>query len=224
MKPRPGETRAGCERPLRQTLQTLRSPGPTASGPRGIFAFPHRAPGVGARFRLPCGFGQSCPFSARAPGSGIRTAVGNCELERSAPACLRFQPDPSTLALDNLLTKRQTDASTGAFSSMQAFEHSEHAAGVLRTDTNSVFPHRKQPRFRASLRRDMDSRRFLASVLDRIGNEVLEKLHQYNLIGRNGWQRIGGYDGATLRDGRLQVQQRFDENSAAIDRGEAVLF
>ena len=26
------------------------------------------------------------------------------------------------------------------------------------------------------------------------------------------------------RDGRLEVQQRFGENSAAIDRGEAVLF
>src|ERR1035438_8686082 len=202
MRPRRGETRAGCEPSSRQTLQTPRSPGPTAFGPRGTPEFPRRAPGVSARFRLPCGSGRNRPFSVRGARPGFRAAVANCELEDSAPPGFRFHPDPPTLALDNLLTKRKTDASAGNFSSMQAYEHAEYPAGVLRIDTDSVVPHRKQPPFRISLRRDMDSRYFLASVLDRIGNEVLEKLHQHDLFGGKGWQRIGGYYGAILRDGR----------------------
>src|ERR1035437_8316909 len=212
MRPRPGETRAGCEPPSTQTLQILRSSGPNASVPRGIAAFPRREPCANARFRQ-CGLGRSCPFSFRAPGSGCLMATGNCELERSPVPCFRFHPDSSTLALDNFLTKRKTDASTGNFASMQAFEHAEHPVGVLRIDTDSVVPHRKQPPFRVSLRRDMDSRRFLASVLDRIGNEVLEKLHQHNLFSYHSWQRTGSYRGATLGDGRLEVQLHLGENS-----------
>ena len=151
-------------------------------------------------------------------------ACGNCELKRSAPPQLRFHPDSSALTLDNFLTQSKSDASAGNFSSMQAFEHAEHPVGVLRIDTDSVVPHRKQPSFRVSLRRDVDSRRLLASVLNRIGNEVLEKLQQHNLFGHHGWQWIEGHRGATVRNGRLEVEQHRGENSAAIDGGEAVLF
>src|ERR1035437_5008893 len=136
----------------------------------------------------------------------VRNPCGwNCKLERSAPSDFRFHPDSSAPALDNSLTNRQADARTGDFASMQAFEHAEHPVGVLRIDTDSVVPHREQPPFRASLGRDMDSRCFLAAVLDRIGNEVLEKLHQHNFFGYHGRQWVGSYSGATLRDGRLEV-------------------
>src|ERR1035441_561106 len=207
MRPRRGETRAGCEPPSRQTLQTPRSPGPTASGPRGTPEFPRRAPGVSARFRLPCGSGRNRPFSVRGARPGFRAAVGNCELEDSAPPDFRFHPDPPTLALDNLLTKRKTDASAGNFASMQAFEHAEHPVGVLRIDTDSVVSHRKHPPFRVSLRRDMDSRCFLASVLDRIGNKVLKKLRQQDFFGHHGGQRIRGYDGAIFGYSYLRSEE-----------------
>jgi len=160
------------------------------------------------------------------PLAGVQVPCGgrNCKLERSAPPCFRFHPDSSALALDDLLTSARPMPVPEISFPWQAPEHAEHPAGVLRIDTDSVVPHRKQPPFAVSLRRDMDSRRFLASVLDRIGNQVLEKLCQHDLLGHHGWQRIRGHDGATLRNGRLQVQQRFGENSAAIDRSEAVLF
>jgi hypothetical protein len=51
----------------------------------------------------------------------------------------------------------------------------------------------------------MDSGRFLASVLDRIGNEVLEKLRQQDFFGHHGGQRIGGYDGAIFGYSYLKV-------------------
>src|SRR5581483_1744232 len=205
MRPRPGETRAGCEPPSRQTLQIPRSPGPTDPGPRGIAAFPLRAPCVGALFLL-CRLGRRRPLSVRAQRSWSWTPGGNCELESSAPPGFRFNPDPSTLALDDLLAEPQTDARTWDFASMQAFEHTEHPAGILRIDTDFVVPHRKQTSFPVSLRRDVDPRCFLAPVLDGVGNEVLEKLHQRNLFGYHGWQRIGSYCGATLCDGSLEVQ------------------
>src|SRR5664280_1900219 len=184
MRPRRVETRAGCEPSSRQTLQIPRSPRLTASGVRGTLLSPRRAPCVNARFRLP---GRSCSFSVRAPESRLPMAVGNCELKRSAPARFRFHPDSSTLAFDHFLTYRETDAGAGNFASMQAFEHAEHPLGVLRIDTDSVVPHREQPAFRISLRGDMDSRRFLASVLDRIGNKVLENLHQRDFFGDQSW-------------------------------------
>src|ERR1017187_1303796 len=174
MRPRRGGTRAGCEPPSRQTLQIPRPRSPIACGPRGTPEFRRRAPGASARFRVGYGFGRSCPFSVHAARPGFSAAGRNCELERSTLPGFRFHPDPPTLALDNLLTKRKTDASAGNFASMQALEHAEHPAGVFWIDTDSVVAHREQPPFRIALRRDVDSGRFLASEFDRIGNEVLE--------------------------------------------------
>src|SRR5580658_184333 len=176
MRRYPGVTRAGCEPPSRQTVRIPRRPGPTASEVRGRPEFPRQALGAGVRFPLACGLGYRRPFSACAPGGGILTAARNCKLKRSAPPRYRFDPDAPTLALDDFLANRETDARTGYFASMQALEHAEHPVGVLRIDADSVVPHRKQPPRRVSLGRDMDVRNFRASVLDRIGNEVLEKL------------------------------------------------
>src|ERR1051326_6769402 len=166
MRLRPGETRAGCGPPLRQTVQILSSPDPTASGTRGISASPRQAPGVSRRFRLQCGIGASCPFSLHAPGSGILMGAGNRELERSAPPGFRFYPDSSALTLDSFPANRKTDAGTRNFASMQTFKQAEHAVGVLRINADSVVPHRKQPPFRYPRCRDMDSRCLLAFVLD----------------------------------------------------------
>src|SRR5208283_2752217 len=222
MRRRPAETGAGCVPPLKQILQTPSSPGPTSAGHRGTPAFPFREPCVTARSRLPHGRDRSCPSSISAP-RGRLMSTGNSELERSAPPCFRFYPDSSPLALDYLLTKGKPDARAGDFISVQAPEHAEHSAGVLRIDADSVVPHGEQPPFPVSYRRDVDSWRFLASVLNRVGNEVLKDLCQHDLFGSQSRQRIEGYDGATLRDGRLEVQQRIGEDCAAIDRSEAVL-
>src|SRR5581483_6841355 len=187
MRPRLGETRVSCEPPSRQIAQILRSPGPTAPGPRGIDAFPRRGRGVTARFRPRCGFGSSWPFSLGAPASRLLAAAGNCKHERSATPGFRLDPNSSPQTLDNFLTNRKTDACTWNLAAMQAFKQAEHPVGVLRIDTDSVIPHRKQPPFRYSLCRDMDPRCFLTSVLDRIRNQILEKLHQQDLFGHDGW-------------------------------------
>src|SRR5208283_1671983 len=178
MKPHPGETGAGCEPPSRQTLQIPRSPRPTSAGHRGAPVFRRPAPFASARSLRPRDFEGNCTFSVLAPGPEFR-AGGDCKLERRAPPRFRFHPDSSPLALDDLLTKCKPNASTGNFVSMQAPEHAEHPGSVLRIDTDSVVPHRKQPPFPVSLRRDVDSRCLLAPVLDRIGDEVLEKLCQH---------------------------------------------
>src|ERR1017187_4435546 len=183
MRPRRVETRAGCEPSWRRTLQIPRWPRPTASGVRGTPVFPRRAPCVSARFRLPGGLSRSGPFSVRAPEPRLPMADGNCELKGSAPASLRFHPDSSTLAFDHFLADRETDAGAGDFAAVQAFEHAEHPVGVLRIDTHSVVAHREQPAFRVSLRGDMDSRCFLAAVLNRIGDKILEDLHQRDFFG-----------------------------------------
>src|SRR5690242_6097164 len=98
----------------------------------------------------------------------------NCEFERGTPPGFRLYPNSSTLTLDNSLTNRKTDAGAWNFAAVQTLKKAEHPVGVLRIDADSVVPHRKQPPPRYSLRRDMDPRCFLASVLDRIRNQVLE--------------------------------------------------
>jgi hypothetical protein len=208
MRRYPGETRAGCEPPSRRTLQSPRSPGPTACG-----SAPSPAPCASARFRPAVLVGVAHYHSARG-GEGWE-----CELERSArPASDSTQIRPPWRS--TISCKSPDRCPYREFRFHAAFEHAEHPVGVLRIDTDSVVAHRKQPPFPSRLRRDMDSRGFLASVLDRIGNEVLEKLHQQNLFGYHGRQWIGSYYGAALRDGRLEIEQRLGENRAAIDRGE----
>src|SRR5690242_15850086 len=60
------------------------------------------------------------------------------EFERGPLPGLGFHPDPSTLALDNLLTESKADTRAGNFASMQTFEHAEHSVSVLWTDADSV--------------------------------------------------------------------------------------
>jgi len=74
----------------------------------------------------------------RATGGGIRTAVGNRELERCTPPDFRFHPDPAAFAFDNLLAKRQADARAGNLAPMQALKHAEHPVRILRIDPDSV--------------------------------------------------------------------------------------
>ena len=179
---------------------------------------PVQLPGVeSVRSRLPPGFGQCCPLSLRVRrGEGMvnlnvapRPASDSTQIRppwRSTTFLQIARPMPVpgiSLPCRRLNMPNTRSASCGSM-----------PIPLSRTANSHPSPSR--------LRRDMDSRCFLASVLDRIGNEVLEKLHQHNLFGHHSRQRIGSYHGAALRDGRLEIEQRLGENSAAIDRGEAV--
>src|SRR5450755_2696662 len=155
---------------------------------------------------------------------GKRPVVGwYGKFERGAVAWLGFHPDSPSLAVDYLLTKRETDAGAWDFTAVQALEHAKHAVAVLWIDAHAVIPHGKQPAFGLSLRRDMDSRRRLAFILYRIRNEVLEGLHEQNLLGLHDRQGIGSDDGAALGDGGLEVPQRLRQNRTAIHGGETIV-
>src|ERR1035438_7746241 len=102
----------------------------------------------------------------------------NRELESRALSHFRFHPNPSTTAFHYLLTECKPDACAGNFLSVQTLEDAKHQASVFRCDAHAVVTHREHPPFPSSRSGDVNSGRGLAPVLDRIANQVLEKVHQ----------------------------------------------
>jgi len=124
------------------------------------------------RFHLACSLGVTCSIFSRPPLRRAPVAPG-IVTDRSAFSRFRFHPDPSTLALHNLLDQRRPMQYRG-FLSLQTLEHAETPPASCGSMPSSVSrtANSHSPAFS---RRDMDSGRFPAAILDRIGNEVLER-------------------------------------------------
>src|SRR5436309_1998780 len=74
-------------------------------------------------------------------GDGENSLNGNRKLECRAVSYFRFHPDFSAAAFHDLLTKRQSDAGSGDFFSMEPFENPEDPRRVLRIDAHSIVAH-----------------------------------------------------------------------------------
>src|SRR5438874_8229547 len=103
-------------------------------------------------------------------------------MERGAPTEPRFDPDAPPVALDHLLADGKADAGAGVLThGMQPLEQHEDALEVLRLDADAVVGDRDTPLGVFLHRRDMDARRRLTAELERVADEVLEKLRQLHL-------------------------------------------
>ena len=103
----------------------------------------------------------------------------DCEAEIGASPALRFYPDAPAEALDHLPAEGQADATARVLRSIQAIKHSKDCLRKLWVNADPIVSYRKHPFLRAILRGgDVDPRRLLTSVFDRVSDQM-----QY-LLGR----------------------------------------
>ena len=81
---------------------------------------------------------------------------------------LRLNPDPAAIALDYALADRKTNARSRNRFPMKPLEHSEDSLMVLGFDSDPIVRHRKEPVAASFLRRDMNVRRTLSTIFDRV--------------------------------------------------------
>ena len=90
---------------------------------------------------------------------------------------LGFDPDSSAIALNHALANSQSDAGAGIFLIlMEPFENTEDFLLVLGVDPYAVVLNRNTPRGASDIRRDVDLRNILASIFERVSDEILENL------------------------------------------------
>src|SRR5580698_686998 len=106
------------------------------------------------------------------------------------------------MTLNYLLAECQSNTCTGNFLSVQTLKHAKYELGVRRVDTDAVIFHREQPFSGSSHTGNMDCERRLASIFDRIANQIMENLYQHGLLSYHGRQRIGGHRSAALLNAR----------------------
>ena len=95
---------------------------------------------------------------------------------------------------------------------MQALEDLEDLLRIFRRDSNAVVLHRKYPFRFPPLRRDVDARRILSPIFDRVAHQVLHQLHQANLVRVNGGYGVPGNHRAALLHRGLQVQEHLADD------------
>src|SRR5438105_6409614 len=99
------------------------------------------------------------------------------------------------------MADRQSDAGTGNFLAVQAFENTENAGMIRGRNPDTVIPHREDPIFFGWFRRDVDMQRLLAPILDSVGNEVLKQQNQRTDVQPNLGQRIVSYHSSAFLNG-----------------------
>src|SRR5207253_11446079 len=113
---------------------------------------------------------------------------------------LGLHPDAATVALDNALHQRQSDAGTGILTPMQALEDAEDLFVILRVDADAVIGKRKQPRLILFFHGNADARLLAAAILNRIADQVLKHAAELREIRGHPRQRLVCDFGPTLSD------------------------
>ena len=135
--------------------------------------------------------------------------VRDGEKEGGSLPRLRFHPNLTAVAFNDLLTNRQAYAGSWIFvSPVQPLEYDKYAVGVLRIDTNTVVSDREKPAAVPSFGRNMNTQSLHPSKLDGIAYEILKELHELRSIGCHCWKRVMSHLRTTVRNRGLQVSQR----------------
>src|SRR5829696_6500129 len=105
------------------------------------------------------------------------------------------------MPLGDLLADRQPDASAGVLvAPVEPLKQDEDALLILRSDPDPIIAYREEPGTVLAGRRDVDTRRLVAPELERVADQVLEKLSQADRIGLDGREEIVGDGRAALLD------------------------
>ena len=99
--------------------------------------------------------------------------MGDRKVKGGPLAGLGFEPNPTIMILDDLLTDRQADPAPRVFRvTMQTLEDHEDAGRVLRIDADAVVLDRKRPVLCFFRGRDMHAWSHLCAELDAVADQV----------------------------------------------------
>src|SRR5215467_2550392 len=204
---------SGCLARLRRlTTSCFRRPRTGGAGPaRAIPAKVRADAHVCARARssvLVMGRVASVTCQGGAAGSlcHLHRRVRQREIECRAYAELRFEPDPSTVALDDLFGYREADAAALIFPALvQPLKHLENAVSKLLIDADSIVLDREQPFPVARRRVQPDPWRPCGAEFQGVADQVLQQLPQLGLIGVHHRQRSEGNVGVGFLDSWAQL-------------------
>jgi hypothetical protein len=100
---------------------------------------------------------------------------------------------------------------------MKPRKYAENRLMVLRVDPDAIVDHCKEPFSISSLSRDMNTRRRLSAVLNRITDQILEKLHETRIVAVDGGQTAAGPNGPALLDCPVEILLYLLKNRVEID-------
>src|SRR2546421_10026933 len=109
-------------------------------------------------------------------------------------------PNPAAMPLDNAPARgqAQADSARAAGFVVQLAERTEDRFRISRVDSHSIVTHVDRPTHLPALRRQMDTGRLLAVVLDGVLDEVLKQLSDQDAVRLDCRQRIMSDDGVCL--------------------------
>src|SRR5579862_3627382 len=135
-----------------------------------------------------------------------------------------LEPDSSAILLHNALADRQADTAAGVlFAGVQAFEKPENLIRVARLDPDPVVGDRKNPPAVLARRGNLYTGVLLATVLERVAEQILEQLRQVHRVNRQDRQVAAGDFGAGLFDRGAEVLQNTGEDAGGIDGGAGAI-
>src|SRR5882757_10579209 len=112
------------------------------------------------------------------------------------------------MPLDDLLGDRQSNSAAVKFPAlMQALEHLKYPLTELGVDSDAVIRHRKSPHTVFPFCRDVDPRRAIGAKLDRIADQVLDHLPEFQFVAYDNRQWMHMNPGAAFDD---RGRQPFD--------------
>ena len=101
------------------------------------------------------------------------------EIKRGAAPRLRIDPDAAARARDDFFARRQAYAAASYIRAVRPLHGLKNSLKPIALDAHAVIGHRKEPRRSLPCRAHSDHRwHAWAAVLDRIRQQVLEKLIQ----------------------------------------------
>ncbi len=140
-------------------------------------------------------------------------------MEGGAFSFLRFNPDPASLAFNNLFADRQADAgSLVLLPRVQPFERKKNPLRIIRPDADSIVLDRKQPDIRLLPGGYMDAGRFRAMKFERIRHQVLEQMLKGAFISVNNRKRVMGEASIFFFKSQLEMFQQVFQYGFRINR------
>ena len=107
------------------------------------------------------------------------------KVKRCSAALAGFDPDTTTVALENPSTNRETHSGPLILRSrVQPVKYFEDPVRIFVRDSDSVIPNRKDTFVVVKIPGDVNARNFVAAILQRISNQILK--HKCKLfVGQN---------------------------------------
>ena len=129
-----------------------------------------------------------------------------------------FEPDASTVALDDFLDDGEPDAVALVLPALvQPPEHLKDAVSILLVDTDAVVLNPELALAIALFGADTDQRLAVAMKFDRVADDVLKHLTELRLVGANRGEFAPHNLGAALVDGGFERQDRIFHDQRALD-------